>query len=382
MSKNNISLKSIKEIKFACIEYSTKTGKIWRPTQERPNYLCDPETEIDPTSFGCWTSTLDGEHIPVNFLRRHQNPHTLAYKLGHKLDLILEKIQKKPIYHNLDYLKKFNVLLFLVHSFSIPLIADLIKRAKKVNPNAIYLGSIVSPLGILRETWKKENEFYAFKTFANNCDFWINVNRTAEGYLNSFLKTKVVYFPQFYPFEFANQFYKPLSQKEKIILVAGETERPDNLAGQFIAIQIQKKHPEFLIQIIQYPHSNIAPLVAARARFEIIPFLKWQENLKRLARFFLMINTDQTWTLGRLQADCAAVGTPSIGLNANNQLEFFPELSIPDIAGFEQGIELAEKLICDPVFYQDIQQYASQKLSENNYEKSKQRLLEIIKNRE
>ena len=378
MSLNKIFQKSIEEIRFACIEYSTKTGGIWRPTPEKPNYLCDPETEIDPTSFGCWTSSLSGEHIPVNFLRRRQNPHTLSYKLGRKLDLTLEKIQRKPVYRNLDYLKKFNLILFLVHSFSMPLMTDLIRKTKKVNPNATYLGSIVSPLGMLREVWKKENEFRAFKTFADHCDFFINVNRAAAGYLESFLKTKVVYLPQFYPFEYAHRFFKKREEKEKIILVAGETERTDNLAGQFVALQIQKKYSEFLIQVVDYPHLNVAPLKTAHARFEIVPFLKWQENLKRLARFFLVINMDQTWTLGRLQADCAAVGTPNIGINANNQLEFFPKLSLPDIAGIKQGIELAEKLISDSIFYQNIQQLASQKLSENNYAKSKEKLLKIL----
>ncbi|MDD5627235.1 MAG: hypothetical protein PHW01_04490 [Patescibacteria group bacterium] len=378
MSKNKISQKYIEKMRFACIEYSTKTGRIWQPTPEKPNYLCDPETEIDPTSFGCWTSAFSGEHIPVNFLRRRQNPHTLSYKLGRKLDLTMEKIQRKPIYRNLDYLKKFNLILFLVHSFSMPLMADLIRKTKKVNPNAIYLGSIVSPLGILREVWKKENEFRAFKTFANNCNIFINVNHDAQDYLQSFLPAKVVYFPQFYPFEYAHRFFKKREEKEKVILVAGETGRTDNFAGQFAAVQIQKKYPEFLIQVVDYPRSNIAPLETAHARFEIIPFLKWQENLKRLACFFLVINMDQTWTLGRLQADCAAVGTPSIGINANNQLEFFPKLSIPDIAGIKQGIELAEKLISDPAFYQNIQQHASAKLSENNYAKSKEKLLKIL----
>ncbi|MDP2918428.1 MAG: hypothetical protein Q8N68_02935 [bacterium] len=370
-----------KNIHFACIEYSTKTGKIWRPTPEKPNYLCDPESEIDPTSFGCWTSALSGEHIPVNFLRRHHNPRSVAYKLGRKKDVILEKIKGKPIYHNLSYLKKFNLVLFLIHNFSMPQMADLIKRAKKINPEALILGSIVSPLGLLRETWKREKGFRQFKKFADACDIFINVNRAAEDYLESILNTKVLYFPQFYPFAYARQFFKKREEKEKIILVAGETERLDNLSGQFSAIKIQKKYPEFLIQIVDYPDFNAAPLKIAKARFEIIPFLKWQENLKRLSRVFMVINTDAIWTLGRLQADAAAVGTPSIGINANNQMEFFPSLSVPDISGTCQIYTLAEKLILDEQFYCNAQQEGVAKIAENDYEKSKERLFEIIKNR-
>jgi len=370
----------MQNIHFACVEYSTKTGLIWRPTLGKPNYLCDPETEIDSTSFGCWTSALDGEHIPINFLRRSKNPRSLTYKLGRKKDLILEKINGQPIYHNLSYLKKFNLILFLIHSFSMPRMADLVKRAKKINPKALIFGSIVSPLGLLRETWKKEKEFRAFKKFADSCDIFINVNRAAQDYLESFLHTQVLYFPQFYPFQYARQFFKKREEKEKVILVAGETERIDNLAGQFSAVKIQKKHPEFLIQAVDYPNLNVAPLKIAKARFEMIPFLKWRENLKRLANIFMVINTDAIWTLGRLQSDCAAVGTPSIGINSNNQLEFFPGISVPDISGANQIFTLAEKLISDENFYCITQQKAVAKLAENDYEKSKERLEEIIKN--
>lgn len=372
-------LKERKKIKFACLEYSTKSGEIWRPRPGKPNYLCDPEKEIDPTSFGCWTSALGGEHIPVSYLRIPQNAHSLKYKIRSLPDLFLEKIKEEPIYHNLDYLKKFNLILFLVHSFSLPLMADLIQRVKKINPQAIYLGAMDSPLGKLREAWKKEKEYRTFKTFADSGDVFINVNRAAQKYLEYITKTKVVYFPQFYPFEFANKFFKPRAQKEKIIFVAGETQRLDNLAGQLAASQIQKKYPEFLIQIVKYPDFNIAPLRMTKARFEIIPFLPWQKHLTRLSRFFMVINLDAIWTLGRLQADCAAVGTPSIGINSNNQLEFFPHLTIQDIQGIEEVVNLAQKLIEEEKFYQEIQEEAKSKIRESSYEKSKQRLERIIK---
>ncbi|MFQ5772864.1 MAG: hypothetical protein ACE5HX_20170, partial [bacterium] len=162
------------------------------------------------------------------------------------------------------------------------------------------------------------------------------------------------------------------------ILVAAETDRTDNLAGQMLAIQIQKKYPEFLIKIINYPNLNITPLKITKARFKIIPFLKWQEHLRRLARFYLVINMDVIWTLGRLAADCAAVGTPIIGLNANNQLELFPRLAVCDVEEIGKAKELAQKLIFDENFYRNIQIEAQNNIAANDYSKSKARLKKII----
>jgi len=367
-----------RRIKFACIEYSTKSGEIWRKKPSRPNYLCDPQKEIDPTSFGCWTSALSGEHIPISYLRTGKNSGSLNFKIRRSVDLLQEKINQKPIYHNLEYIKKFNLILVLVHSFSMPLMAELLPRLKKINPKALYLGSIGSPLGKLREVWKKNREFIAFKKFADHCDLFVNVNRAAQKYLEYITKSKVIYFPQFYPYEFARKFYKSRDQKGNSILVSGDSSRTDNLAGQYVAIQIQKKYPEILIKIVNFPGLNVAPLKMAKARFKIIPFTPWQKHLERLSRFLIVINLDNIWTLGRLQADCAAVGTPSVGLNSNNQMEMFPDLSTLDLQGINQAVILSERLIIDQEFYQRVCEQAKNKARESSYQNSKQRLKEII----
>jgi len=270
------------------------------------------------------------------------------------------------------------LVLVLVHSFSMPLLADLLPRLKKINPKALYLGSIDSPLGKLREVWKNSREFRAFKNFADQCDIFINVNRSAQKYLEYITKSNVVYFPQFYPYEFSQKFSKSRSQKENSILVGGDSSRTDNLAGQYAAIQIQKKYPEILIKIVQFPGLNIAPLKMANARFKIIPFVPWQEHLERLSRILLVINMDNIWTLGRLQADCAALGTPSVGLNANNQIEMFPDLATLDIQEIDKAVSLSERLINDRKFYQKVCEQAKNKVRESSYQNSKQRLKEII----
>ncbi len=367
-----------KKMHFACIEFSTKSGEIWRPTPEKPNFLCDPEKEIDPTSFGCWTSALNGEHIPYSFLQIGKNARSFAFKIQRRLDRIKEKMSKRPVYHNLNYLKKFNLILLIVHTYSLPLFADLAQRIQKINPHAILLGSITSPLGLLRETWKKSGEYRAFKNFADYCDLFINVNRVAQKYLEYITKTPVIYFPQFYPYEFARQSFQPRERREKTIFVAGETSRTDNLAGQLVAIALLKKHPDFQIKIVDIPGTNLAPLKIARVPFQAIPFQNWQKHLKRLASYYLVINLDQIWTLGRLQADCAAVGTPSIGINANNQMEMFPDLTIKDIEGIGDAVSLGERLIGESDFYHSVQEKANKVISQNDYDQSRQRLFDLL----
>src|SRR5258708_5892814 len=94
-------------MKFAVIEYSSKTKKIWRHTKNRPNYLCDPIKEIDPTSFGCYVSALEGEHIPLTHL-------IIGDEVG-LITKIYRKISKRlsgtwPAY-SIDYLSSFDALL-------------------------------------------------------------------------------------------------------------------------------------------------------------------------------------------------------------------------------------------------------------------------------
>ena len=65
---------------FAVIEYASKTGDIWRHQPGKPNYLEDPAKVIDPTSFGCYVSALEGEHIPLTKLIGTSNLYNRVVK--------------------------------------------------------------------------------------------------------------------------------------------------------------------------------------------------------------------------------------------------------------------------------------------------------------
>jgi hypothetical protein len=87
---------------------------------------------------------------------------------------------------------------------------------------------------------------------------------------------------------------------------------------------------------------------------------------------------DAWWTKGRVPGDAACVGSPCIGINADSQMELFPDLTCRDIVDTKKAVELGIKLINDKKFYYNVQQKAINRLSEYSYEKSKKRLENLI----
>ncbi|MEW6042286.1 MAG: hypothetical protein AB1633_12280, partial [Elusimicrobiota bacterium] len=110
-------------MKFACIEFNTKSGGIWIPTSDRPNYLCDPVKEIDACAWGTWTSALNGEHIPLHWFIKGKIGKGVSEKESF-FNRYSKKIRKwtnlynyNPNYKNLDYIKRFDVVLVCHHFF-------------------------------------------------------------------------------------------------------------------------------------------------------------------------------------------------------------------------------------------------------------------------
>jgi len=368
------------KIKFCSIEHTTKST--WKYQKGRPNYLCNSNKEIDPTSFGCWTSAFKGEHLSLEFLRFG---HNYRNNLFNKIHIAREKITGSKIYKNIDYIKQFNVILVLLHKFSLSDMADFLSILREANNNAIILGSLAHCPGLIRKEIQNKKSFKEFLQCLKKLDLFINVYPETQEYfeilaenLTFKLKEKIIPFLQFFPINFVKKFKQSYEKKEKIIHLAGPTDREDNLANQYIAIALQKKFPEFLITINQWENLNIEPLKLARARYKILPQMKWQDYLKELSRSFMVINLDNIWTLGRVVSDCAGVGTPCIGINATNQFRMFPKLRIDDIAGLKKAIELGERLIQEKVFYQETVDYAKEKIEKHGYKKRKRALLKVL----
>ncbi len=143
-----------------------------------------------------------------------------------------------------------------------------------------------------------------------------------------------------------------------------------------LAKRIQQIFPEYLIQYIKTKDLNTEPLRGARC--EALTPLDWHAFLKTINRSKIVINTDVWWTNGRVPADCAAVGTPCMGVNANRQMELFPELVCADIAGTAQAIDLARQLIEDKAFYKKIQENSYKKLKYYSYENSVRQFNKLI----
>lgn len=356
-------------MKFAVIEYNSKTGKIWRHTPEKPNYLADPQKEIDPTSFGGYVSALNAEHIPIlHFVGVNAVKKVYKRLTGHW-----------PTY-SLDYLKQFNTLL-VVHQISdAHEIASVVKRVRKELPHIFILGVPTQPFGILKPYLESHPEAKQhFIDYLNQCHVFISVVKATNWWYESLTKTPVIYLPQIYPAHYANQYVLPRENKSKIILAAGITDRPSITQGFTAAAQLQKEFPEYGIHVTQIPGVSLDLSALQNSNFQIQSFQNWRDHLPYLAQIMLIINPDYTFTRGRVQVDAAAVGTPSLGGNSDAASDLFPELASSPETSTKELVAKGRRLLTDNAYYKKIVNYAADRLKKYDYEESAARLQLLVK---
>lgn len=365
-------------IKFAVIEYSSKSGQIWRHTSERPNYLCHPQTEIDPTSFGCYVSALAGEHIPLtSLILGADEPVTWHQRYSRRC---IKKITGSwPQTFSFDYLKPFNVVL-IVHQISDGHeITAFAQRLKREQPDKIVLGVPTQPFGILQEYWAAHPAWLRnFQLFLDACDIVLTIVKNTKSAWQELTKRPVVYLPQPYPVEYARQFFQPRSAKKPIIFVAGVTERDNIRRGQIVATQLQKKSPDYDIHITDTPGTAPDTTALNGSRFTVTPFKLWQEYLPYVAQLSLVINTDFTATRGRVQVDAAATGTPSLGANSDAQYDLFPSLAATADTPIEAIVETGQRLLQNQTHYQETVAYAEAHLASYAYPAAASRMKQLV----
>jgi hypothetical protein len=360
---------------FAVVEYRSKSGKIWKHTEDKPNYLCDPLTEIDSTSFGCYVSALNGEHIPLTSQILNRN-------------VFIKKVIKRitgswPQTYSLDYFKKFDVLM-IVHQISDGHeITAFTKRLKKLYPNIFIIGVPTQPFGILKEHFQQNPDWFKdFQEFMNTCDIFSTVVKSTKEEWQTMTTAKVEYLPQPYPVNYTSKFFKTRDQKEKILFVAGVTSRDNILMGHTVAKQIQKKLPEYIIHVTDIPDMDLDTTKLEGSNYEKQPFETWRDHLNYLNKVALVINTDFTQTRGRVQVDCAATGTVSIGGDSDGQADFFSELLANRNTTEEQLIEQAIKILTDNAYYTQITTTATERLQKYNYIETKKRIENLVSERQ
>lgn len=357
-------------MKFAVVEYTTKTGGIWRHTPEHPNYLGDPQREIDPTSFACYTSALAGEHIPLKGLIKPT-----------KLKKVIKRLTGSwPQTYSLNYLQQFDVLL-MVHQISDGHeITAAAKRLKKLSPRPVIIGVPTQPFVLLKQYWEEHPAWFKdFQEFIAACDVFVTVVASTLPEWQAITDAPVEYLPQPYPVAFAEQHWRPRDQKAKIIFVAGITDRPTIALGQKVAVQLQQHFPEYIIHVTEIPGMSLDTSNLEGNRYAIQPFQQWRGHLDYLQRVMLVINTDFTQTRGRVQVDAAAVGTPSLGADSDGQVDLFPDLVATPDTPLSTLVDKATRLLRDGAYYDEVTNLARQRLQKYNYEQSAKRLLELAK---
>ena len=356
---------------FAVVEYKSKSDRIWKHTKEKPNYLCDPLTEIDTTSFGCYVSALKGEHIPLTSLILNKN-------------IFIKKVIKRiagswPQTYSLDYFKKFDVLM-VVHQISDGHeITAFTKRLKKLRPDVFIIGVPTQPFGILKEHIQKNPGWLKdFQKFMNTCDIFSTVVKSTKEEWQKMTTTRVEYLPQPYPVNYTAKFFRPRNQKEEIIFVAGVTSRDNILMGHTVAKIIQKKLPDYVIHVTDIPDMNLDTTKLAGSNYKKQPFQTWREHLNYLNKAALVINTDFTQTRGRVQVDCAAAGTVSIGADSDGQADLFPELLANRNTTKEKLVEQAVNLLTNDAYYNKIVTAAAKRLQNYNYIETAKRIENLV----
>lgn len=418
-------------MQFACVEYTTKTGAIWRHRPERPNYLCDPEKEIDPTSFGCYTSTLAGEHIPLIGLiyGSLERPPTAIERARQGL---MRKLTGTFSRYDLRSLKRFDVLLVIYQLSHDDELVRFIHRARAELPDTVLVSCSSPPFGRLRAHWKDHPETaLRYRQFLDASHLNMNVCRATVPYYYFLSRTPSLYLPQPYPVEYAldqtkhagagdvpegpttrtdaegplhgahgvsgaspvpgqidrgigadrRKWEDPVRQDpplRPILYVAGDTVRPDIMTGHLIARVLQQRHPELLIRVTKTPEFLLNTAFLRGARYEVVPFRPWAEQLQELASTRLVINTDLWWTRGRVPVDCAAAGVPCVGTTSDGQTELWPDLAGSESLEIDHLLALAERALTDEEFRSRVVAKAQRRLTNYQYVRTAERFTRAV----
>ena len=243
---------------FAVVEYSSKSGDIWQHTKERPNYLCDPSLEMDPTSFGCYVSAMLGEHIP---LTKIINTASFVNRLYRQIN------GHWPNQYSLDYFGKFDRLLVIHEAANSGTITSFIRRLKSRYPHLKILGVPTQPYGLLQMQWQHDHQILTnLQEFSQACDAFITIAKSTTQSWQNITHRPVYYLPQPYPVEFAIKYWRSQAEKKPIIFVSGITDRPKIILGHQAAIALQNQFPDHVIHVTATPNTPLDLSVLAGAR--------------------------------------------------------------------------------------------------------------------
>lgn len=353
-------------MKFAVVEYFSKSGRIWHHSDEKPNYLCDPHREIDPTSFGCYVSALKGDHIP------------LTYVIG--TDSLFKRLVRKitgswPQGYDISMFEEYDVLMVVYEVANGPTLTKFINKVKQKYPKIKILGVPTQPYGLLKKQWEDQPSILKeLKDFINAGDIFVTIVKSTLDEWGELSDVPVRYLPQPYPVEYASRFRKDLEEKKNIIFVAGVTERPNIKKGLEVAKLVQEEMPDYIIHVTGVEGSEADYSLLDGADFMETGFMPWADHLRYLSEVKIVINTDYTQTRGRVQMDCGVVGTPSVGADSDAQIDLFGQFASDEESTVHDVKEKVLSLLKDDEEYMKVNAYAKNKLGEYSYEKAVQRL--------
>lgn len=283
---------------------------------------------------------------------------------------------------------------------------------------------------LLCRNWEFQKAYYHL---AQTVDVHFTYHHLMRPYFGLFSPGKVETLCYPYALEHIDSFgfHKEQSQKSRLLRQGGYMFGrlgSEAFAHSVPLIRVRSKHPDFKIQVLDYPRDmhevlsetdtavvdrrmsgrlmhrasrlvskiankwaklNRAPEERALAELPLLlrgvpqekiiakAPLPWKPNLEDWSHVYLGVDMDSSYNLGRVVADALAVGTPMIGCNSAFQTSLLPELSV-DKLDYEGAENLANRLLEEPEFYRELVNLGRQRLEAFSFSKTRANFIEIL----
>lgn len=299
----------------------------------------------DGTSFINWVSILDGFHFSYERLRAD----------------------------GLDILNGFDVVMMSGHLNYINDIISIATKLKDTNTVSMFFpeGSVQLYDNSIRGFHREYYEAW------NACDIFAAVEEDKLAYYRNFVSketlVRFIHVPVTRDME-AGGFLIPRHHKNNTVVVYGDN-NPNHPMVAMAAARMITASPVIGVEISRQNAEEIEKILPG---LKVMYSGKMSQNqfLRTLGRSMLHFYPTEWIGTARQQISCAAVGTPCIGNHdSHTQRRLFPELGC-DIYDLDAMFEIANRLLLDEKFYNEIVRRAFDKMQHYNLDNSRRRFFQ------
>lgn len=299
----------------------------------------------DGTSFINWVNILDGFHFSFDRLREE----------------------------GLSVLNGFDVVMMSGHLNYIKDIVEIATALKDTNAVSMFFpeGSAQLYENSIRGFHKEYYDAW------NACDIIAAVEEDKLAYYRAFVTketlVRFIHVPVTHDME-AGAFLIPRHHKNGSVVVYGDN-NPNHPLTAMACARLISAVP---VVGVEMSRQNAEEIEAILPGLKIMYSGKMSQNqfLRTLGRSMIHFYPTEWIGTARQQISCAAVGTPCIGNHdSHTQRRLFPELGC-DIYDVDRMVELANRLLIDDKFYNELVRRAFDKMQHYNLDNSRRRFFQ------